>query len=267
MGVTRVFKPTIFVRPAAMLAASLLLGVLPMRVEAVDSALFSPYTAVATGSFPEAIAVGDVNGDGLADVVLTTSFYFDPAHDFKLYVFPQQPDGQLAPPVLYPTNSDNANRANSVQIGDVNGDGRQDIVLGNTSNIEVFLQRVDGTLAPSVVYATPMAQIIRVGDVNNDGRADVVALDWNSSNVAVFLQNAGGTLSPAVMYIAPHGGYNDLDLGDVNGDGLTDIVVMSGQTFLPNVVVLTQAATGGFNAPVSYSVASGVLTHGSPSGT
>src|SRR5687767_14657198 len=107
-----------------------------------------------------------------------------------------------------------------------------------------------------------MARLIRIGDVNNDGRADVVGLDWGSNNVAVFLQSSGGTLSPAVMYNAPHGGYNDLDLGDVNGDGLTDIVVMSGQSFLPNVVVLTQAASGGFNAAVSYSVASGVLTQG-----
>jgi uncharacterized repeat protein (TIGR01451 family) len=144
----------------------------------------------------------------------------------------------------------------------VNGDGRQDVVVGNDTNIEVFLQQPDGTLSASVFYATPMSRIIRVGDVNNDGRADVVGLDWGSNNVAVFLQNAGGTLNPAMMYSAPHGGYNDLDLGDVNGDGLTDIVVMSGQGFLPNVVVLSQKATGGFNPAVSYSVAPGVLTSG-----
>lgn len=233
-----------------------------MGAGAVDSGLFAPYTAAPTGSWPEAVQVGDVNGDGLADVVLTTSYYFDPAHDFKLYVFLQRPDGQLAAPLLYPTNSSYSNRAQSVQIADMNGDGRQDIVLGNNSNIEVFLQQPDGTLSASVVYATPMASIVRVGDVNNDGRADVVGLDWSSGNVAVFLQNAGGTLDPAVMYSAPHGGYNDLDLGDVNGDGLADIVVMSGQSWLPNIVVLTQAATGGFNPPVSHSVASGVLTAG-----
>jgi uncharacterized repeat protein (TIGR01451 family) len=218
---------------------------------------------MATGSWPEAVQVGDVNGDGLADVVLTTSYYFDPERDFKLYVFLQQPDGQLAPPILYPTNSNYQNMTHSLQIGDVNGDGRPDIVLGNNNNIEVFLQQPGGTLAPSVVYATPMARIIRVGDVNNDGRADVVGLDWSSNNVAVFLQNAGGTLNPAVMYNAPHGGYNDLDLGDVNGDGLTDIVVMSGQLYaVPNVTVLTQAATGGFNAPVSYGVGTQELTRG-----
>jgi uncharacterized repeat protein (TIGR01451 family) len=257
MGVMRVFRPATLVP----LAASLLLGALPMRSEAVNSALFSPYTAVATGSWPEAVQVGDVNGDGLADVVLITSHYFDPEHDFKLHVFLQQPDGQLAPPVLYPMKSAPPG-AQSVQIGDMNGDGRQDVVLGNFNGMEVFLQQPDGTLAPSVVYATTMARLIRIGDVNNDGRADVVGLDWGSNNVAVFLQTAGGTLAPAVMYSAPHGGWNDLDLGDVNGDGLTDIVVMSGQGSFPNIVVLTQAATGGFNAPVSHSVASGVLTQG-----
>jgi uncharacterized repeat protein (TIGR01451 family) len=263
MRVAPLFNPAFLVGHAAMLAASLLLGVLPMRAEAVNSALFSPYSAIATGSRPQGVAVGDVNGDGLADVVLITSFNFDPAHDFKLYVFLQQPDGQLAPQVVYATAaSDLSIPAQSVQIGDVNGDGRQDIVLGNGSNIEVFLQRADGSLAPSVVYPTPMAQIIRIGDVNNDGRADVVGLDWNSNNVAVFLQNAGGTLAPAVLYFAQHGGFNDLDLGDVNGDGLTDIVVMSGQGFLYNVVVIPQAASGGFNAPVPYSIASGGLTQG-----
>jgi uncharacterized repeat protein (TIGR01451 family) len=263
MGVAQVFNPAtrkdsaLHVcsrRFAALLAASLLLGVLPMRAEAVNSALFSPYTATATGSWPEAVAVGDVNGDGLTDVVLITSFYFDPAHDFKLFVFLQQPDGQLAPPVLYPTTGDLSSRGHSLEIGDLNGDGRQDIVLGNTNNIEVFLQQPDGTLAPSVVYSTPMARVIRIGDINKDGRADVVGLDWNSDNVAVFLQSPAGTLAPAVLYSAPHGGWTDLGLGDVNGDGLTDIVIISGMSFFPNVVVLTQAATGHFNSSVSYSV-------------
>lgn len=244
------------------LGAAALIAVLPLSAAAVDSALFAPYTAVPTGSWPEAVRTGDVNGDGLIDVVLTTSYYFDPAHDFKLFVFLQQADGSLAPPVIYATGSTYANRARSVEIADMNGDGRQDVILGNGNHIEIFLQGANGALMAPVQYPTPMASIIKVGDVNNDGRADVVGLDWSSDNVAVFLQNAGGTLNAPVTYRAPHAGYNALDLGDVNGDGLTDIVVMSGQGFLPNVVVLTQLAGGGFNPPASYSVGSGVLSAG-----
>jgi FG-GAP repeat len=41
------------------------------------------------GSWPEAVAIGDVTGDGRNDVVMTTSFYFDDAHDYRLWVFAQ----------------------------------------------------------------------------------------------------------------------------------------------------------------------------------
>jgi len=261
---TQVFESlrTVFVRHAATLAASLLIGVLPMRVQAANSGLFYDYAAAYIG-YAKAVQIGDVNGDGRVDVALTTWNTDDPELDYKLFVFLQQADGSLAAPLVYPINSGWQFPAESLQIGDVNGDGRNDIVVGNhASNIEIFLQQADGTLAPSVVYPTPMSSIIRVGDVNNDGRADVVGLDWSSNNVAVFLQNAGGTLDAPTMYSAPHGGWNDLDLGDVNGDGLTDIVVMSGQTWLPNLVVLTQAATGGFNPPVSYTAVADQLTQG-----
>lgn len=49
--------------------------------------LFEPYSAISTGSWPEAVAIGDVNGDGLNDVVMVTSSYFNPDSDYKLFVF------------------------------------------------------------------------------------------------------------------------------------------------------------------------------------
>ncbi|MDW7646494.1 MAG: hypothetical protein SCI25_15830 [Desulfuromonadales bacterium] len=50
------------------------------------------------GSDPEAVAIGDVNGDGLNDVVMTTGFYSDPDNDYKLFVFPQNGEGSLGTP-------------------------------------------------------------------------------------------------------------------------------------------------------------------------
>ena len=48
--------------------------------------LFQPYQAFDVGSWPEAVAIGDVTGDGLADIVATTGYSVDPSVDFKLAV-------------------------------------------------------------------------------------------------------------------------------------------------------------------------------------
>src|SRR6187551_2408785 len=74
-------------------------------VAGAAGALFQPYQAFATGSWPEAVAVGDVTGDGRADVVMTTGFYFDSANDYRVWVFAQTAAGTLATPVSYPTGS------------------------------------------------------------------------------------------------------------------------------------------------------------------
>ncbi|HEY5091472.1 MAG TPA: VCBS repeat-containing protein, partial [Polyangia bacterium] len=69
---------------------------------AVTSPLFSPYVAYPTGSSPQAVAIGDLDGDGRNDVALTTDYNFDPANDYMLHVFIQASDGTLKPRVQYP---------------------------------------------------------------------------------------------------------------------------------------------------------------------
>jgi hypothetical protein len=112
--------------------------------------LFQPYVAIPTGSWPEAVAIGDVNGDGLNDVLMVTSSYSDPANDNMLHVWTQNPDGTLAPRVKYPIGG----RPQSVAIGDVNGDGLNDVVVANGAGIGVFTQNADGTLDPMMFYPT-----------------------------------------------------------------------------------------------------------------
>ena len=64
---------------------------------AVTATLFSPYVATATGSAAQAVAVGDLDGDGRQDVAVTTSGSADPANDNMLHVFLQAADGTLLP--------------------------------------------------------------------------------------------------------------------------------------------------------------------------
>ena len=111
----------------------------------------------------------------------------------------------------------------------------------------------------SAVYPTINSHKIKIADLNHDGRLDVVGIGWGTDTADVLLQNAGGTLNPSITYTVTHGGYDDLEVGDVNNDGLTDIIVMSGQSLLPNVGLLTQKTDGTFNPPVYYSVGSNMF--------
>ena len=55
----------------------------PVRPGAADSFGFPP-SVYDVGSWPEAVAIGDVNADGRNDVVMVTSTYFDAANDYHL---------------------------------------------------------------------------------------------------------------------------------------------------------------------------------------
>jgi FG-GAP repeat. len=228
-----------------------------------EPGLFLSYTATHTGSWPEAVAIGDVNNDGKNDVVLTTSFYFDSANDYKVFVFLQNASGGLDSPVKYDTNSSICSRPETVAIGDLNNDGRNDVAIGCFgSGIEVFLQNDSGTLNAGLFYASSDSEKIRIADLNNDGLSDIVGIGWGTNTASIWLQNESGTLNAPVIYSVTHGGYDDLEVSDINNDGLTDIVVMSGQSWLPNLGILTQNTNGTFTAPIYYSVDGETLTQG-----
>lgn len=226
--------------------------------------VFEPYLTKSIGSWPEAVAIGDVNNDGRDDVVVTTSFYIDPENDYHLFVFLQNSSGGLTKPIKYP-----AGNGKSVDIADLNNDGRKDIVVTDSNSIGVFLQKTDGTLAAKVPYSSDHQSLtntykVRVGDFNNDCLTDVVSIDWGlqSHTVAIYLQNGTGTMETPVTYIVEHGGYDDLEVGDVNNDGLTDIIVMSGQTYCDNLGLLLQNSSGTFDVPIYYDIGGNELTHG-----
>jgi hypothetical protein len=226
--------------------------------------IFTPYTAMPTGSWPEATAIGDVNGDGLKDVVMTTSYYFDAENDYKLFVFLQAADGQLQTPIKYATQGTYPSPPQSVDIGDVNGDGKNDVVVGNSrASIQIFLQDANGNLASSSVHPTQNSTVVKIGDLNGDGRLDVAGIGHGTSNASVLYQNPDGVLAPPVSFNAPHGGFDDLDIGDINADNRNDLIVMSGQGYAyDNLAILTQNLSGSFEPAVFYDLGFDVNTSG-----
>ena len=218
--------------------------------------LFQPYTATALPADAEAVAIGDVSGDGRNDVVVTTGFA-EPG----VWVFLQAADGALAAPVSYPAAG---TRPESVAIGDLTGDGRKDVVVGLLgTGIQVFPQTAAGALGPSTTTESAHAGEISLGRLDGDADLDVAGVGWGTNTVAVFLNDGAGGLAAPVLYPAEHAGYEDLEVADVTGDARDDIVVMSGQTYaVPNISVVAQLPAGGFAPPATYRVGANVNTNG-----
>jgi len=245
------------------LAAALGAVMLPANAVAAGDGLFLPYQAIAMPAEPDAIAVGDVTGDGRDDIVVTTGYTFGDADNFHLFVLAQTAAGGLAAPVSYATRGSYTQRPGSVGIGDVNGDGRADVVVGlDRYGIELFPQLPDGTLGESSFVPSTDSTRIRVGQIDNEpSRAEVAGIGWGSNTVTLF-SDTGAGLYAGPTYPVPHDGWDDIELADVSGDGHTDIVVMSGQGSGPNFHVVPQLANGTFDAPVAYGLGSNESTNG-----
>jgi hypothetical protein len=147
------------------------------------------------------IAIVDVNGDGLKDLVIT-----DPgptggaAPTVAVLLQDAANPGQFLAPVSYATAP--GNLAQSILVTDVDGDGHPDIVIGGTAAVSVLLQNASspGTFAAAANYAAPDANQIAIADVNGDGFLDIVVATGFSqivkngvitNNPGVLLQNAG----------------------------------------------------------------------------
>jgi len=216
---------------------------------------FAPYQATATGSWPEVVAIGDVNNDGLNDVVLATASYSNPANDYKLFVFLQDVSGNLQSPIKYPY-SNGGPGVSSISIADLNNDSRNDVVIGFGDSIGVFFQNTLSTLnSVKGFYSGSQVTGLNTGDLNNDGLQDVVVFH-NNNFIRVFYQNISG-FTPN-NYPAPIGGqkyFSAINTGDVNSDGLNDVVYTTNQPS-NGLHDFIQNASGSLNNYITYSVAS-----------
>jgi FG-GAP-like repeat len=150
------------------------------------------------GGGPNGLEVADVTGDRRADIVITAGGNHPSG---RLIVYRQTPGGKLAAPVPYSATD----LPRAVEAGDVNGDGRLDVVVAHTGfpYTGVFIQKPDGKLGSEElhkdIYGTETVRGLAVGDVTGDGRTDVASA--GDGDLYVVRHANGGTGGLSVFYV------------------------------------------------------------------
>jgi hypothetical protein len=142
------------------------------------------------------IAIGDVDGDGLNDLVIT-----DPGPTggmaTTVNVLIQNPasHGSFLTPVSYAIATQD--RPQSIQLRDLQGTGKLDIVIGGQNFVTVLLHDPanPGKFLAAAIYPAAGADEIAIADINGDGKLDIVT----SNGVTFPMQGGVATTHPGVL--------------------------------------------------------------------
>jgi hypothetical protein len=120
------------------------------------------------------IAIADVNGDGLNDLVITDPGPVGSPPTVNILLQNKSAPGTFLAPVSYVLSGNSIPQ--SIVVADVNGDGHPDIVIGGSAVVNVLLQNTSapGTFLAAASYAATNATQIAIADVNGDGLVDIV---------------------------------------------------------------------------------------------
>ena len=141
---------------------------------------FQPKVDYGTGHNPESVAIGDVTGDGKADLA-TANTGAD-----TVSVLRNRGDGSFEAGIDYQSG----HTPESVAIGDLNRDGKADLVSADSQDngVSVFANRGAGSFEPKLQYeAGQIALSVAIGDLNGDRAPDLVTANEYDDSVSVIM--------------------------------------------------------------------------------
>jgi hypothetical protein len=215
---------------------------------------FAAQQTFAVGAGPDFVTVGDVNGDGKPDIVAAN--YFSGGSTVSV-LLNQTADGSaianFAPQQVFNVGGD----PRTLTIGDVNGDGKPDLVTANgtSGTVSVLAGNGDGSFQTQPAFgvgADPLA--MASADLNGDGHPDLVTANAATNTVSVLLSNGDGTFQTQQTLVV--GKRPDaLAIADLNNDGRADLVVANENS--NTVSVLLGNGDGTFQPQQTYRVGYG----------
>ncbi|CAF3693564.1 unnamed protein product [Rotaria sp. Silwood1] len=215
---------------------------------------FSARTDFATATGNTYSSAADINGDGKPDLVSANS-----GGGSVSVLLNTTPTGSATPTFSTKVDFTVGTTAQSLAIGDINGDGKPDLVAGNvgSTNVSVLLNTTStGSATPTFSAKTDFTtgtspRGISIGDFNGDGKPDLAVTNFTDNSVSVFLNTTTpGASTPAFSAKTDFNagvGTSGISIGDLNGDGMLDLITANFTA--SSVSVLLNTTTPGASTP------------------
>jgi hypothetical protein len=188
---------------------------------------FLPQIRFQVGSQPASVAIGDLNADQRADLVVANSD--DDTVSILLY------DPTALGSFSLQSAISVGNGPISVAVGDLNADGWPDLAVANPldNSVSVLLNdpATPGSLLPQTKFPVGhLPRSVAIGDLNGDGKPDLAVANEDDDTVSVMLNDAATPGSFLVQTTFDVGKRpTSVARADLNGDGRSDLAVANSQ--------------------------------------
>jgi hypothetical protein len=196
----------------------------------ITSSSFDTKVDFAVGSTPIGVAIGDLDGDGKPDL-LVTSLGSNTLSVFRnTSVTGSITNSSFAARMDFAAGSGTAD----IVVGDLDGDGKPDVAVTNHDDNTISVFRNTSTIgsitfAAKVDFATGSTPYVdEIGDLDGDGKPDLVAANYNSNTISVLRNTSvsgsitGSSFANKVDFASGNWG---VAIGDLDGDGKPDLAV------------------------------------------
>ncbi|MGB7414909.1 MAG: FG-GAP-like repeat-containing protein, partial [Thermosynechococcaceae cyanobacterium] len=190
------------------------------------------------GTQPSTVVLGDINRDGLDDVLSTD----EGSNSISLLI--NNGVGGFGAAQRFASGG---TQPAELALGDVNNDGWLDAISLNvgSNNASVFLNNTSGTFGSAQIFSVGSTPVgLGVADLNGDGNLDVFTANLQNETVSVNLGNGNGSFGTASAGVGIGARPLDMAMADLNADGIQDFITANASS--RNVSVGLGNGVGGF---------------------